>query len=64
MKEKILITGAGGFIGGHLTKKLLDEGLHAWDLNDRSPCERKKIITWLIEKGYYQHNKKENKKKP
>ena len=26
MKEKILITGAGGFIGGHLIKRLLEEG--------------------------------------
>ena len=24
--KKILIVGAGGFIGGHLTKKLLDDG--------------------------------------
>ena len=26
MSERILVTGAGGFIGGHLVKRLKDEG--------------------------------------
>ena len=42
---KILITGAGGFIGGHLTKKLIDEG-HAV-----TAVDKKDLTDW-----YQVHN--------
>ena len=38
MKKKILITGGGGFIGGHLVKRLLDEG-HEVVCADNKPFE-------------------------
>ena len=38
MKKKVLIAGAGGFIGGHLAKSLLDEG-HDVVCADSKPFE-------------------------
>ena len=46
---KILITGAGGFIGGHLTKKLIDEG-HAV-----TAVDKKDLTDW-----YQVHNNSHN----
>ena len=37
---RVLVAGAGGFIGGHLTKKLLDQGL------DVTAVDKKALTDW------------------
>ena len=52
--KKILIVGAGGFIGGHLVKRLLDDGnsIVATDINQKNIGFKilklqKIIIQWI-----------------
>jgi UDP-glucuronate 4-epimerase len=68
MKKKILITGSSGFIGFHLTKKLLDKGykVHGYDsMNSYYDVKLKKTRCKILQKNKnfsFTKNKLENKK--
>ena len=57
MKEKILITGGSGFVGGHLTKRLLKEGFDVVHLS-RSVNSRHGVKTfeWDLKKKTINEN--------
>ena len=49
MKSKYLIAGAGGFIGGHLAKNLLEEGHDVvCETKPTGGSLRVKIIHWTL----------------
>jgi len=66
---KILITGSSGFIGFHLSKKLLDKGhkIHGYDSMNNYYDVRLKKARYKILKKYknfsFTRNKLENKKR-
>jgi len=68
MKTKILITGSSGFIGFHLSKKLLEKGniVHGYDsMNDYYDVNLKKARYKILKKNKnfsFTKNKLENKK--
>lgn len=39
MRKQVMVTGAGGFIGGHLVKRLVDDGHHVWCV-DTKPLDQ------------------------
>lgn len=47
-----LITGGAGFIGSHLTEKLLEEGLHVICLDDLSSGRMKNVLPFLSHPNY------------
>ncbi len=49
-KKYALVTGAGGFIGSHLSQKLVAEGYHVIGLN-RSETSKNKEFNKLVEEG-------------
>ena len=52
LKKKILITGAGGMIGPHLIKKLIDNG-YLPVVIFRSECSKKRLN--ILKKKIIQH---------
>ena len=49
MKKKILVTGAGGFIGSHLTELLVKEG---YDIKAVAHYNSKNNLGWLETSDY------------
>ena len=46
MKKKAIVLGAGGFIGHHLAKSLVNEGFWVWSRSKETPL--KKLIAKIF----------------
>ena len=55
MKTNILISGATGYIGSNLVKRLIDDGdVHITAIyNNKVPNENNSQITWVKYTGHY-----------
>lgn len=56
MARKILITGASGLIGSHLTEHLVQKGYRVFHLSRRSANQGNMTFTWNVKKGFLEEH--------